>query len=220
MGIFSNMFKSKDKQTSEPIRPTPVNQTNQNMATFLRDDSGNIIVEYYDPVTTAREFYDTTKLVIAPNPVEIDGEKVYSAEVAWYGENDCFMLDENGENMGRRSDFKSIKLEIDTDKLYSDPMYQKVLMTQLLSRNRVNRYLQIGMEENPEHPCGNYVGRVSENYGKQFNPRIGKAVHNSPEMVEKRRIEAERKEEARQAQIAKKQEEMKRLQEEIDRLNK
>lgn len=226
MGIL-DIFKPKNKETKESVGQAPQAQSIQNNASsnasISRDNHGNIIVEYYDPVATAREFYDTTKLVINPIPTRVEGQLVYSAKVAWYGSSDCIVMDPTtGEIIGgRKGAFTDIKLEIDNERLFTDPMYQKVLMTQLLDQKRVEyRYIPMGLEEYPEQPCGNYVGRVSREYKKQFDVAVGQAIHNSPEMIEKRQRHFERIEKARQAQIAEKRAQIEKLQQEMDELNK
>lgn len=221
MGIFSNMFKREQKKEQSETAQYTSSQQNSSNASFSRDALGNIVVEYYDNKATATEFYDTTKLVIDPIPTQIEGKMVSSAKIAWYNESDAFYIDKDGTPLGSRYAFVDIKLEIDNQRLFQDPNYQRVLMTQLLDRKRVEyKYIPAGLEENPDVPCGNYVGAVGENYSKQFSNAIGRAVHSSPEMVEKRQRYLAEKEKARQAQLSKKQEELRKLQAEIDGLSK
>ena len=65
-----------------------------------------------------------------------------------------------------------------------------------------------GMQDNPDRPCGNYVGSVilnDGNYVKYFDDKVGMAVHHSKEMAEKRRAYQE-KENMRRAKDAKRRE--------------
>ena len=82
----------------------------------------------------------------------------------------------------------------DFNLLQNDPNYVHALMCNLLNRDRVMKYLQRGLQENPENPCGKYVGSIekSENtYKKVFDSNIGRISHNSPEMVAERKTKRE-----------------------------
>ncbi len=218
MGLLDRFFKPKLKEeTQEPISQNE----SQHSIKFFEDNEGkSLIVEYYDSEATAKEFYDTTKLVIDLKPNKFDGILLYSAKVAWYNEDDACFIDELGNQSGSKFDFTDIKVEIDMDRLYKDPKYQEVLMIKLLDKKRVEyEYIPMGLEENPNRPCGNYVGSVNKDNSKQFNPTIGRSVHYSPEMIKRRRIELERRENEKQARIRDRQEKIERLQSEINQLS-
>ncbi len=132
------------------------------------------------------------------------GCNVYDCKVSWYHENDAIMLDEQDS----RHDFKDIKLTVDPYLLQTDDAYTTCLMYALLDQSRVNDMLARGMVDNPDKPCGNYVGSVilnDGNYVKYFDDRVGMPVHHSKEMVEKRRVYQER-ESMRRAKDAKRKE--------------
>lgn len=66
-------------------------------------------------------------------------------------------------------------------------------------------------------PCGRYIGCVIEREGRivrGFNPDVGKALHNSPEMKKER--EAYKERQARQEVARAKREEIARMQHELD----
>lgn len=222
MGLFDKFKKEPDKIQKQEI-PHRAIQNMEFSEIIGKDSMKQIIAEYCDDKADFKQFYDTTRLIIEERPVEVNGTPVYSAKVAWYSQNDCVYLGENGEEYGRKSNTTDIKLQIDMNKLYTDPEYQRVLMTQLLEQKRVERYMQTGMQEEPEQPCGNYVGSVDINsktgrYGKVFRSDIGKIIHGSPEMVSRRQQYRENQARAKEQIKARKQAEIERLQKEIDEL--
>lgn len=81
-----------------------------------------------------------------------------------------------------------------------------------------------GLQENSELPCGNYIGQlcyIPERgiYKKQFDPSIGEFSHNSTPQVERRRQHKLKLEERKRNAIKEKQEQIAKLQQEIDDIN-
>lgn len=226
MGIFSNLFRKKEPEVKQskgrpeiPIQDTP----NIEITEIVEDNDKKIMAEYYDDNPDFKKFYDVTRLIIDRKPIEINGALIYSAKVSWYGQNDCIYLEEDGEDLERRNQMTDIRLQLNMPNLYTDPEYQNVLMTQLLDMKRVQRYMQMGMEEDAEQPCGNYIGNVdinpqNGNYVEGFRIDIGNVIHKSPEMVAKRQRYRAAQERARQKAKAEKQAQIAKLQKEIDEL--
>lgn len=200
-----------------------IGQDDEKMKISQMDNKQFFVAEYYSGNSKSKKFYDTTRLVVDTVPSKVNGVPVYSAYVAWYGQNDCVYLGDNGKDMGRRNQFTEVKLQLDMQKLYRDPRYQRILAEGLLDQNRVQRYMKDGLSENPERKCGNYIGGIgitpnTGNYCKVFNTNIGRIIHDSPTMVatrQKHRAEQERK---RQQEMARKQAQIKKLQKEMREL--
>ena len=81
--------------------------------------------------------------------------------------------------------------------------------------------LNNGLQENPEVPCGNYIGQLCYTpekgiYQKQFDMNIGEISHNSTPQVERRRQHKLKLEERKRKSIKEKQEQIAKLQQEID----
>ena len=97
-----------------------------------------------------------------------------------------------------------------------------MVMKDLLSKQRVERYLNKGLEENPDTPCGKYIGGVRKTpenqYQKFFSVQTGKACHNSEFMVNRRREVREAEERRRQQIRAQKEAQIQKLQAELDEM--
>lgn len=213
MGLLDFFRKSKETVESTPkVAQAEINKIER---TITRD--GEIQIDFYRGTYDIRKDYDSTRLVISnKQPEEMYKSKVYDCKVSWYRENDAIMLDENDS----RHDFKNIKLTVDPYLLQTDDSYATCLMYALLDQARVNNMLARGMVDNPDKPCGNYVGSVimeDGKYVKGFDPSIGRAVHNSREMAEKRRLH--KQEESRKREIAVKRKELQRQLHELDNPN-
>ena len=224
MGFF-DIFKKKKEEKQE--KPNYVS----NALPFKREDKvkingdleSGITFDYYLSEPGFKRFYDTVCLQIPDTqPVfNIFGTKVYNALVSWYGEDDAVPVNIPGlYHSLRRRDTRSIQLWLDFSKL-SDSKYLKTLFYLLLDQDRVEKYLENGLQENPEVPCGNYIGQlcyIPERgiYKKQFDPYIGDFSHNSTPQVERRRQHKLKLEERKRNAIKEKQEQIAKLQQEID----
>lgn len=227
MGFF-DIFKKKKEEKQE--KPNYVS----NALPFKREDKvkingdleSGITFDYYLSEPGFKRFYDTVCLQIPDTqPVfNIFGTKVYNALVSWYGEDDAVPVNIPGlYHSLRRRDTRSIQLGLDFSKL-SDSKYLKTLFYLLLDQDRVEKYLENGLQENPEVPCGNYIGQlcyIPERgiYKKQFDPYIGDFSHNSTPQVERRRQHKLKLEERKRNAIKEKQEQIAKLQQEIDDIN-
>ena len=220
MGFFDR-FKKKEEVPANDVQNAKQESLITTHSYRGKDGLDYLECEYYDSQADFKKFYDTTKLVICTIPEILPSRKrVYQAKVAHYSQNDAVYFGKDGEDISRRNQYTDIRLEMNFEKLLTDPEYQKILMNGLLDKKRVERYIGAGLQDYPTdaHPCGNYIGFVDINqrtgkYGKIFDPKIGEEVHNLPEMVQIREKYKQMKEQAKQSKIA-------NLEAERDRLNK
>ena len=114
-------------------------------------------------------------------------------------------------------------LELDLELLENDINYCNMVMKKLLDKERVEKYLENGLEETPKQPCGKYVGGVkkTENgYTKFFSTTVGQASHNSELMVNRRKEHREMLERKKQKDIENKRAQIAKLQREIDNMER
>ncbi len=162
MGFFDR-FKKKDKQNTgnvvnnrQSVERLPFN------VEYSQISNGNLQVEFYDKNSDFKKFYDTTRLIIGRQPLNIEGHQVYNCAVSWYGQDDCQMFDEKTGKFDslNAQEYRGVLAEIDLDLLQSDPNYCNMVMKGLLDKQRVERYLENGLQETPDQPCGKYIGGV------------------------------------------------------------
>lgn len=225
MGFFDR-FKKKDKQNinNSVSNRQKIEQLPYDIKYGL-DANGNLQVEFYDKNSDFKKFYDVTRLIIARQPLNIKGHTVYNCAVSWYGRSDCQMFDEKTGRFDslRAQEYRGVLAEIDLDLLQIDQNYCDMVMKGLLDKQRVERYLENGLQETVAQPCGKYVGGVKKTekgYGKFFSTTVGRASHNSELMVERRhenRLMAEAK---RQKIIADKKAQIEKLQREVESMER
>lgn len=221
MGIFDR-FKRQPKNNI-PVEQQPVMAPrrieNKNIIEYSCTEDGRLVVELIETHPRDDQFYDTTKLVVDNKQVNLAGELVQNCMVAWFGRDDVVYLDDGGHDLGRRGDYKNVLAGINTDLLLNDESYCVAVMKSLLSQKRVEEYLNRGLQDNPEIPCGKYVGEITmgnKGYSKFFKTRLGQASHNSPEMVEERQIMNELKRKYQEKVAAEKRAQIAQLQSELD----
>lgn len=224
MGFFDR-FKKDNKQNIDNV----VNVVNNNQTVnqlpfdieYSQMSNGNLQIEFYDKNPDFKKFYDTTRLIVSKQPVNIEGHRIYNCAVSWYGHNDCQMFDEKTGQFDslRAQDYKGVLAEIDLELLQTDPYYCNIVMKGLLDKQRVERYLESGLQENPEIPCGKYIGGINQTekgYGKFFSTIVGQASHNSELMVNRRQEYRQRLEAQKQQVIAAKKAQIEKLQNEVN----
>ena len=132
-------------------------------------------------------------------------QPLYHAKVSWYKEDETIYVDDKDKDRSRREAYSDVVLGVDIAKINrKDMAYCKKLFMELLSQSRVDQYKYTGLLVDPIHDdsgigkrvkCGNYIGHVQElkrgEYTKYYNGIVGEMVHDSPEMVEKRRVHYE-----------------------------
>lgn len=224
MGFFDR-FKKNEKQTRENVADSQSVRQLPFDVEYSQFSNGNLQVEFYDKNSDFRKFYDITRLIVGRNPLNIKGHQVYNCAVSWYGHSDCQMLDrKTGRHDSLRSlDYREVLAEIDLELLQSDPNYCNIVMKGLLDKERVERYLENGLQETPQQPCGRYIGGIRQTekgYGKFFSTVVGLASHNSRLMINKRQEYRSNLEVQRQQSIADKKAQIKKIQSELDSMEK
>ena len=218
MGFFSKFRKNKEISNTQPItkeRPTCSLKVSHT-------PDGKIQVEFEEFSPDIRQFYDTTRLIVG-QAQRVDGATVYDCAVSWYNSDETLLY--NQENSSR-TDYKNVLAGINPTTILQDESYCKFVMEKLLKKNRVESYLEQGLSDNPETPCGNYIGGVcylkSGKLQKYFAKNIGTAVHYSPPMVNKRNKhrEEQRRQSERSRIIAEKNKQIAKLQDEIQDLSR
>ena len=218
MGLL-DIFKKKEKNNNEIIENKAEQPKQDDYKISLMLENGSLKVEFYERQPKFGQFYDTTRLIID----RMNEQDLADCRVSWYGEDDSIVLDKHGNDLGRREAYKNILTHIDIELLQKDKNYTKALMKDLLNQSRVLQYLQEGLKDNPERPCGKYVGSIQNidgQYRKIFDPNLGQMSHNSPEMVDKRQKYQEMMQESRNRKIERKRNEINRINGEIDLLSR
>ena len=212
MGIFDRFKKRENniEKTKEQIQ----NDLPFDVSFQTRRD-GSLQVDFYDKKADFRKLYDSTRLIMQ-GTVNVNGDYVKDCLVSWYNRDNVMFID----NPDAGHDYQNILADIDGQRLQTDAEYCQTVMAKLLEKNRVENYLNRGLEEQPtEMPCGNYIGGVRWRedgcWGKYFSPRTGIAVHNSDLMKRKRFEHRQEREYKKQEQIRARQEQIKRLEQEI-----
>ncbi|MBO4815905.1 MAG: hypothetical protein J5507_03060 [Clostridia bacterium] len=214
-------FLDRFKKRGNSIQPTQNNmESNQDYQVPdipLKVTGDNMVqADFYDHKPKLNQFYDITRLILDMKAKNIEGESVYEGLVSWYGENDCQTLNRTTGTCEspRASAYKKVLFQMNIDLFFNDPDYRYFVLGGLLNENRVNRYLNAGLQENPDKPCGNYIGGVRAfegKYQKFFESKIGTAVHNSEPMKAMREEIRRRNEEIRQKRIEEKRRELEAL---------
>lgn len=220
MGLLDR-FKKKQPVERSQVEP----ETNNNLpfkVEFNMTQDGRLQIDFYDKHAEFKQFYDTTRLIANLETFQLGGRSVRDCLVSWYGSGDAIYFDNNGAAFGRYSDYTEILAEIDLEQLQTDQNYCYIVMKDLLSKQRVERYVNKGLEENPDTPCGKYIGGVRKTpenqYQKFFSVQTGKACHYSDFMVNRRREVREAKERRRQQIIEQKEAQIRKLQSEIEEM--
>ena len=220
MGLLDIFKKNKETQTTIPAQnqkePFDINYT------YRPDGSVQIVFTDNDSRRTFRQFYDVTSLIIQNNDIALAGHRVSDCYVAWYGSQDTEYFDPELAEASRKNTYTEVFAEIDKQQI-QNPQYIATLMIGLLKKSRVEEYLSKGLQDEPDRPCGKYIGGIqmtSNGYGKVFNQNVGKAAHNTNEMRMERETYKRQEEQRKAAEIAAKRRQISELQGEIDELSK
>lgn len=221
MGLFDR-FKKKKKELENNNK---LNEGEKGYEIeYGRTRDGRLQVDFYDKSAKIGQFYDTTRLVVDNKPLILANEEVRNCIVSWYRQDDTIFgnPEYEGESLNAR-DYKGILAQIDPMLLSVDENYCSVVMRNLLDQKRVLKYLEDGLQETPERPCGKYIGGVrptEKGYDKFFSLPVGRASHNSDLMINCRRERRESIEAQKQREIANKKAQIQQLQSEIDDMSK
>ena len=219
MGFFN---RYKKKETQAPIHEESIIKSN---IEYSITKDGKLQIDYHDNERNVGKMYDVTRLIFTNNSEELNNKNIPECLVSWYGSDDAIMIDRNGIESGRRVDYREVLADIDIRLMQTDQKYCEYVMKALLRESRVEDYLEKGLEDSPQHPCGEYIGGVRRNanenrYEKFFDVRAGKDAHNKSKMIEKRNWYKEMMERRKQAKITRNKAEIERLQGEIDEWSK
>ncbi len=146
-------FLDKFKRNSENNIPVQKEEKLPFDIKYSLTDDKKLQIDFLDRKADFKKGYDTTRLIINSQPME----NIYNCSLSWYGENDCMMLDERGE-FGRRIDYSGILAQIDFNLLQTDKNYCYFVMKNLLEKHRIEEYIQRGLSDTPDYPCGKYIG--------------------------------------------------------------
>ena len=223
MGIFDKLRKKNNQPTSRSVTPNPTTKPPFNLIISATKD-GRCQIEFEDhKANDFKQFYDTTRLIINGKPIIIKGHTLYDCDISWYGSTDAILLGPEGEKYGRRNQYENILAEIDINQIQIDGRYCQFVMRQLLNRKRVLRYLEKGLRESPDTPCGKYIGGVryleEAKLDKFFSCDVGLAAHSLPEMVARREKHKQELESQKARQIAENRAKIQELQNKIKNLS-
>ena len=156
MGLFDRFKKSKKEDTqvsTEQQLPFEVE--------FNTTTDGKLQVDFYDKQADFKQFYDTTRLIVNPVSINMGENQVLNGAVSWYGHDDAIYIDNYGNEMkvGRRNEYRGVLTQIDLNLLQTDANYCYMVMKNLLNKERVEKYLSQGLEDNPQMPWWSYGKR-------------------------------------------------------------
>lgn len=209
MGFFNRI---KKKETPALVHEESVIKSN---IEYSINKDGKLQIDYHDDGNNVGKMYDVTRLIFTNNSVELNNKNIPECLVSWYGSDDVI----TGLEGERRTDYREVLADIDARLMQTNEKYCEYVMKALLRESRVEDYLEKGLQDSPQHPCGEYIGGVRKNekgYEKFFDVRAGKDAHNKPKMIEKRNRHKEIIERGRNERIARNKAEIERRQGEID----
>lgn len=215
MGLLDIFKKNKTTKPTMNIQEKKLFEI-----TYKQLEDGDIQIEFLDNDSriTLGQFYDVTKLIISSRDIALGEHQVSDCYVAWYGSTDAQRLDKQT----RQHEYREVWAEIDRQQI-GNPQYIAMLIRGLLKQSRVEEYLSKGLQDEPDRPCGKYIGGIqmtSNGYGKVFNQSLGQLAHNTYEMRMERLIHKRNEEQRKAVEIAKKRSQIDELQEQIDELSK
>lgn len=180
---FLDIFKKKTPKVTHSAMPEPYYASEHILRDITAD--GKLQIDYIEKIDVKRD-YDSTRLVLETITENINGYRVYTGKVSWYNQNDAIMLDGNdSRNIGL-----TVRMEVEPNLLRTNDEYVSWLMKELLNKNRVCSYHERGLIDNPDVPCGNYVGGIEVksdgSFKNIFDNFIGTYVHNMPAVRQER----------------------------------
>ena len=220
MGFFDRFKKNNVKNENvQSVKELPFDIEYSQLA------NGNLQVEFYEKDVNSEKPYDTTRLIVGTTPLNMAGHRVYNCAASWYGRGDCCILNKETGKMEslRATQYRGVFTEINLELLQKDKNYCYMVMKGLLDKERVEKYLENGLQENPKKPCGKYIGGISKTekgYEKFFTEEVGMASHNSKLMVERRQENRLKVEAIKQHDIEAKKEQIRKLQSELDEMQR
>lgn len=200
MGFFKKILggKTVGRPETESSAQPPFQNSNTIQTSYT--EQGRLVVEFTDK-------RDITTLVIDYVDYSFeDGERSFQkCMISHRRQGDMIRLEPNewGVMIG---EYYQIYTRVNRNALQENGEYCLWVMQGLLNKDRVKRYIGMGMQECPEKMCGNYVGEVSYDTSNNkfvlgFDDVLGSKMHNTPEMIEKRKMyrQAQQKQEEENA---------------------
>ncbi|MGM9850424.1 MAG: hypothetical protein ACI31V_05970 [Bacilli bacterium] len=132
------------------------------IGTYFRIRKDNTVELGYENLNSQEE-YNNTRLIIDPIPIKKENKRsTFKCKVSWFNRNDkvYFPKDENGNIGYDEKSSKNIIVELNIEKLVTDKNYYEFFMEKLINKERVLKYLEYGMIEEPEIKCGDYIGYI------------------------------------------------------------
>lgn len=224
MGIF-DFLKKKPTSPQSHVVPEYIKQFEIPFELAYLSDGLQMI--YHNEEYNPNQLYDTTKLILYTlRPIfvnDTDGvsHTLFHGKVSYYNGTDAARLHEDGSCLIESSvDYRDIVIEgFDLEKLKTDFQYAHAFFTQFLDENRVEKYIQYGLQDDPEYPCGIYIGGISPKNGKYFSRDIGYYCHHSPYMQKKRASLKSQKAASLSKEISAKEAEIRELKRSRDQIN-
>lgn len=218
---FMDIFKKRNNIKQENVMPK---EKKVSPMSYSATKDGKLQIEYYHQQKDFKQFYDVTRLIVDNKPTVLENEVVYNCKVSWYNQDDVVLLspEYEGDSINARN-YSEVLAQIDPNRLQEDEDYCSFVMRFLLDRKRVIKYLEDGLRDNPENPCGKYIGGVRKSekgYEKTFSPSVGRASHYSESMINSRKILKEKMQADRQRVINEKQSQIEKLQKEINDMSR
>lgn len=215
MGFLDRFRRNKEEVKMHPNIEPSRNYEFSGSNFKVKRENNSIQLDFFNAEKRS-EFYDTTRIILNDNAHSmISEEDVQTAYVSWYAENDTIEVLPGMGLTSRATDYKKVLVSIDTNLLLTDPQYRSIVMNSLLDEKRVERYLEQGLQDDPNVPCGNYIGGVrmtDKGWRKYFSQSVGRIVHSMPENVSKRQEKRRREEMYKQQKIAELYQEIKKVQ--------
>ena len=157
------------------------------IGTYYRIRNDNTIELGYE--NKLKEEYDNTRLIINPISMIICGQKTSRCKISWFNSSERVYFNKKISEYDQKYSYDII-VQFNIEKLFTDPNYYSFFMEQLLNKERIQKYLEYGMKENPKIKCGNYVGYIDYNEQGQlkryFDEEIGTNCHYLEEKQEER----------------------------------
>lgn len=240
MGFFDFIHKKNNKQRVEEnvinnrvlkeeasfaMNNRPVKEESPYEVSYTADENGNLQIEFYNKEKGNDDYYDTTRLVASGKPLNIEGHKIHNCAVSWYENDERQIINKKTGKLDyiNAQQYKGVLAEIDLDLLLVDKDYCNKVMRDLLNKKRVEKYLTDGLEEEPDIPCGKYVGgimKTEKGYKKFFSKEVGIASHNSISMKKSREEYRMIIKKQRERDIQASKMEIKRLQDKISEMDR
>ena len=195
MGFFKGMFWGRKEKTLKlpegTVQPPFPNNNdieisqNNNDIEISQTEQGRLIVKFLNGGSITTLVIDNVDYFFE------DGESSFQKCMISHRNQFSVMILKPNEWGVMIGGYYQIYTRVDRNKLQEDELYCRYVMDGLLNRDRVERYINMGMQEHPKKKCGNYVGEVFYDTSDMcwrlgFDNDLGSKIHDTQEMREKR----------------------------------